>query len=177
VLDYGFDYDHSSHLGPKGLPAKNGKKETTCATCHVEDKEGKNQGQARHSECGQCHCDSSSKTKMNNCISCHTGDETARSGHAYLDYRPHAQAFMHKDHRKDDKGKDVACTACHVRVNESQTLLEVVVPPMLGCLQSCHDGTHSDSNGKPIFDGWVKCTECHEAGAVKANSKKIKKKK
>jgi hypothetical protein len=176
VLDYGFDYDHSSHLGTKSQPSKRNKKEATCDTCHVEDKQGKNQGQAGHTQCGQCHCDADAKVKMNSCVSCHTGTDSARSAHAYLDYRPHAQAFMHKDHRVDDKGANVACKSCHVGVGESDTLLEVAVPPMLGCLQSCHDGTHKDSAGKPIFDGWVKCSECHEAGAPKGKPAKKKKK-
>ena len=52
----------------------------------------------------------------------------------------------------------------------------VAVPAMLGCLTSCHDGVHQDAAGKPIFDGWVKCAECHEPGKM-PKSKKIAKKK
>jgi hypothetical protein len=175
IKDYGFDYDHTTHLGAKSVTKKRGK-DANCATCHTEDKEGRNQGQAGHSQCGQCHCDSAAAIKMNDCVKCHEGTELSRSAHAYLDFRPHAQKFLHKDHRVNDKGATLDCRSCHVGVDKSNSLSEVAVPPMLGCLQGCHDGAHKDQTGKPIFDGWQQCSECHQAGKM-PKSKAIKKKK
>lgn len=178
IKDYGFDYDHTTHLGPNASPSKRGKPEATCDTCHKMDKQGRNMSQAGHKECGQCHCDSDAEIKMNDCVKCHTGTELARSPHAYLDLRPHAQKFLHKDHMKDDKGQKAECVSCHVGIDESTTITEIAVPPMLSCLQSCHDGTHKNAAGKPIFDGWVQCAECHESGAAsKARPAKKGKKK
>jgi hypothetical protein len=176
IKDYGFDYDHTTHLGPKAAPSKRGKPEAKCDTCHKPDKQGRNQTQAGHSTCGQCHCDADAKVKMNDCIVCHTGTDLARSAHAYLDFRPHAQQFMHKDHEIDDKGRPADCKSCHVGVADAKSLTEVAVPPMLGCLQGCHDGVHKDQAGKKIFDGWVECSQCHESGKA-SKSKKVGKKK
>jgi len=81
---------------------------------------------------------------------------------------------MHKDHEVNDKGAPADCKTCHVGVADSKTLTEVAVPPMLGCLTGCHDGVHKDEKGKTIFDGWVRCAECHQPGKL-PKSKKIKK--
>ena len=99
------------------------------------------------------------------------------SGHAYLDYRPHAQTFKHSSHQTGPDKAPIACSDCHVAVAETESIEEIPVPPMLGCLQGCHDGTHIN-DPKPAFDGWVQCAQCHSPGEIPASvTPKDKKKK
>jgi hypothetical protein len=183
---YGFDFSHKSHIDPNGLVAKDGSRTAKCADCHtlVVDKKNKNidgvkMTQAGHTQCGQCHCDSRNQIPMNDCLACHKQDsaKSAQSGHSYLDYRPHAQAFKHKSHQIGPDKNPVACDTCHVAVAETESIEEIPVPPMLGCLQGCHDGTHTN-DPTPAFDGWIQCAECHAPGELPpSTTAKDKKKK
>jgi hypothetical protein len=186
---YGFDFSHQSHLSKDGVLAKDGSRVATCADCHSivvnkKDKtvDGVKMSQAGHTQCGQCHCDERNEIKMNDCISCHKQDtaKNAESGHAYLDYRPHAQSFKHSSHQTGPDKAAIACDTCHVAVAETESIEEIPVPPMLGCLQGCHDGTHLN-DAKPAFDGWVQCSECHAPGdlppSITPKDKKAKAKK
>jgi hypothetical protein len=174
IKDFGFDYNHTTHLGPEGQPIKRNKPQAGCDTCHKESKDGRDQGRVGHTQCGQCHCEPDSKVKMNDCVKCHTGTEAARSGHAYLNYRPHAQQFMHKDHRINEKGQPMPCVSCHLGLDKSTSITQISVPTMIGCLESCHNGKTNDVNGKKIFDGWTECSQCHAPGTLAKSRKKGK---
>ena len=183
---YGFDFSHKSHLDANGILAKDGSRLAKCDDCHalVVDKKNKalngvKMTQAGHTQCGQCHCDERNQVKMNDCVSCHKQDtaQNSQSGHAYLDYRPHAQTFKHSSHQTGPDKAPIACSDCHVAVAETESIEEIPVPPMLGCLQGCHDGTHIN-DPKPAFDGWVQCAQCHSPGEIPASvTPKDKKKK
>jgi hypothetical protein len=179
IKDFGFDFSHASHLKADGAPAKRGKT-ANCDSCHTldkKDKKGVKMTQAGHATCGACHCDTDAVVKMNDCLACHKGDSASKSGHSYLNWRPHAQSFTHKSHQIGPDGAKIECVTCHIAVTDSETMTEITVPPMLGCLQGCHDGAHVTTKKKPVFDGWIKCAECHAPGELPKSQTKAQKKK
>jgi hypothetical protein len=161
-LLFGFDFAHSSHLSTEVMQKNGGKALATCESCHSKTKDGE-LTQATHESCNKCHSNKSNKVQMTDCLQCHLKDThvDVKSDYQYLRNQLATKTFKHSMHQTGPDGAAVSCETCHGTLAESSSLVSIKAPTMLGCLQSCHDGSHVNDK-KFTFDGWIECTRCHQ---------------
>jgi hypothetical protein len=158
---FGFDFAHASHLSDEVKQKNGGKALATCESCHSKTADGE-MALATHESCNKCHSSKSNKIQMTDCLKCHRENThtNVKSDHQYLRNQLASKTFKHSMHKTDPNGADVSCETCHNGVEETSSLVSIKAPTMLGCLQSCHNGSSVNAK-KSAFDGWVECTRCH----------------
>ena len=120
--------------------------EPDCALCHTAQAGAASHEDAHHA-CSGCH-ERGAKPAMSECDRCHHGGKAAPTA-AASDLR-----FDHAAHAT--KSKQRACLSCHGTPATAAPDASIL-PVMLGCQNSCHDGKRAFSATGTT------CTRCHHS--------------
>lgn len=124
--------------------------ETDCAMCHTAQA-GTTSREDAHHACSGCH-ERGAKPAMSECERCHHGGKPVPTAVATSDLQ-----FDHASHAATSKQR--ACLSCH-GTPATAAPDATILPGMLGCQASCHDGKRAFSATGTT------CTRCHHSTAA-----------